>query len=177
MNENIDRRGSRISFRRILSPKRSTKIQNSHVCFGGGGGGRRLVETNFQLFMLSANLLKSEIPMSGGGGGLVETNFQKSTSNFLSPVLNCNFHWGGGGGWQSTSTKVYFKIQILSWNFHFWRGEGREGGWGEGGRVGHGMHGIWCCHLACIWGELADFDTKFCNTFWTSASQIVPFGN
>ena len=35
----------------------------------------------------------------------------------------------------------------------------------------------WCWHLVCIWGELPDFDTKFCNTFWASASQIVPFGN
>ena len=31
---------------------------------GGGVGG-----TNFQLLMLSSNLLKSKIPMSSGGGG------------------------------------------------------------------------------------------------------------
>ena len=70
------------------------KIQNSHVWWdGGGGGGGGLVETNFQLLMLSPNLLKSQIPMSDGeGGGVVVTNFQKSTSNFLSPVL------GEGGG-------------------------------------------------------------------------------
>ena len=36
------------------------KIQNSHVQGGGSGG---LVETNFQLLMLSSNLLKSKIPM------------------------------------------------------------------------------------------------------------------
>ena len=51
-----------------------TKILNSHVWLGGGIGG-----TNFQLLMLSSNLLKSKIPMSGGGGGGVGgsgTNFQ-----------------------------------------------------------------------------------------------------
>ena len=40
------------------------KIQNSHVQEGGVGG------TNFQLLMLSPNLLKSKIPMSGGGRGV-----------------------------------------------------------------------------------------------------------
>ena len=46
------------------------KIQNSH--FRGGVGG-----TNFQLLMLSSNLLKSKIPMSGwGGGGVGGTNFR-----------------------------------------------------------------------------------------------------
>ena len=37
---------------------------------GGGEGG--VGGTNFQLLMLSPNLLKSKIPMSGGEGGLVE---------------------------------------------------------------------------------------------------------
>ena len=38
---------------------------------GGGVGG-----TNFQLLMLSSNLLKFKIPMSDGrGGGLVEPTF------------------------------------------------------------------------------------------------------
>ena len=41
----------------------------------GGGKGGGLVETNFQLLMLSPNLLKSQIPMCCGGGG-VETNLQ-----------------------------------------------------------------------------------------------------
>ena len=31
--------------------------------------------TNFQLLMLSSNLLKSKIPMSDGRGGLVEPTF------------------------------------------------------------------------------------------------------
>ena len=49
------------------------KIQNSHFQGWGVGG------TNFQLFMLSSNLLKSKIPISGGkggGGGIGGTNFQ-----------------------------------------------------------------------------------------------------
>ena len=36
-----------------------------------------------------------------------------------------------------------------------------------------GMCGMWCCHLACIWGELKKFDTKFLHSVWASASQIV----
>ena len=47
------------------------KIQNSYVQWGG-----EFVETNFQLLMLSSNLLKSKIPMAGGGGGVGGTNFQ-----------------------------------------------------------------------------------------------------
>ena len=41
------------------------KIQHYHV----EGGGRGLVESNFQLLMLSSNLLKSNIPMLRVGGG------------------------------------------------------------------------------------------------------------
>ena len=41
------------------------KIQNSYVRWGGGGVGKN----NFQLLMLSSNLLKSKIPMFCGGGG------------------------------------------------------------------------------------------------------------
>ena len=49
------------------------QIQISY--FQGGGGERGLVAgTNFQLLMLSSNLLKSKIPISGGGG-LVEPTF------------------------------------------------------------------------------------------------------
>ena len=49
------------------------KIQNSHV-----EGGWELVETNFQLLILSSNLLKSKILMLRVGGwvGGVKTNFQ-----------------------------------------------------------------------------------------------------
>ena len=49
------------------------KIQSSH--FQGGGG---LMVTNFQLLLLSPNLLKSKVPISGGRGGegVDGTNFQ-----------------------------------------------------------------------------------------------------
>ena len=47
-------------------------IPNSHV--QGGGVGRGLVGTNFQLLMLSPNLLKSQIPMSIVGGRVVGGN-------------------------------------------------------------------------------------------------------
>ena len=60
---------------------RNAKIPNSH--FWGGGGW----DVGSQLLMLSPEMLKSQIPISGVGG-LAETNFQKSTSNFLSPVLS-----------------------------------------------------------------------------------------
>ena len=50
-----------------------SKITNSHVQLGGG----ELVETNFQLLMLSPNLLKLQIPMSSWGGG-----WWKPISNF-----------------------------------------------------------------------------------------------
>ena len=75
-------------------------------------GGRRgglvgwLVETNFQLLMLSSNLLKSKITMLRGGwfggGGLVKTNFQllMLSSNLLKskiPMLRLG-GWGRVGG-------------------------------------------------------------------------------
>ena len=68
--------------------------------------------TNFQLLMLSPNLLKSQSSiLKGGGGGLV-TNFQllMLSPNWLkshqSPISGGG---GGGGGWQPTF-KVNFKL-------------------------------------------------------------------
>ena len=62
-------------------------------------------------------------PFSGGLGA----NFQKSTWNFLSPVLSWNFHLEGGG-WLVTAnfqkSTWNFLSPVLSWNFHL---EG--GGW------------------------------------------------
>ena len=47
------------------------RIQNFHFHRRGGVGG-----TNFQLLMLSSNLLKSKNSyVEGGGGGLVEPTF------------------------------------------------------------------------------------------------------
>ena len=53
--------------------------------------------TNFQLLMLSPNLLKSKIPMSGGGGVVGGTNFQLL---MLSPnLLKSKIPMSGGVGW------------------------------------------------------------------------------
>ena len=81
------------------------KIQNSHVddgwVFGGGGG---LVETNFQLLMLSSNLLKSKIPMwggGGGGGGIGGNQFPTFDAEFKFAKIQNSHVEGGwvGGGW------------------------------------------------------------------------------
>ena len=60
-------RGGGNQFPTFDAESKFAKIPNSHV----QGRGEGLVETNFQLLMLSPNLLKSQIPMSrvGGGGG------------------------------------------------------------------------------------------------------------
>ena len=98
--------------------------------FGWEGG---LVETNFQLLMLSSNLLKSKIPMLMGGGGLVETNFEllMLSSNLLKskiPMLRVG-GWGGGvGGNQFRTFDAEFKFAKIQ-NSHV------EGGWVGGGLV------------------------------------------
>ena len=62
------------------------------------------MKTNFQLLMLSPNLLKSQIPMSGregvGGGGLVKTNFQllMLSPNLLKSQIAMSGRYGRGGG-------------------------------------------------------------------------------
>ena len=49
---------------------KSAKIPKSLYSGGGGGGGRgRCMMANFQLLMLSPNLLKSQSPFTVGGGG------------------------------------------------------------------------------------------------------------
>ena len=70
-----------------------------------GGGGEGFIETNFQLLMLSSNLLKSKIPMSGWEGGFMETNFQllMLSSNLLKSKIPMSRR-GGGVWWNQLST-------------------------------------------------------------------------
>ena len=95
----IDRRGSKISFRRILSPKSSTfnfhlLVLSLNFHFRGGGG------RGDQLLMSSPVMLKSQIPISaGGGGGGMAANFQKSTSKSQIPISAGGL--GGGGPWNA----------------------------------------------------------------------------
>ena len=73
------------------------KIQNSYVQWGGGGCG--VGETNFQLLMLSSNLLKPKIPMSSGWGV------------------------GGGGWWNQLSTfDAEFKFAKIQNSYVQWEG-------------------------------------------------------
>ena len=77
---------------------KSAKILNSLYGVGGGGGGVKL-GPNFQLLMLSPNLLKSQIShMVEGGGGCWD-----STSNFSFDAESKsakipNFPYGGWWG-------------------------------------------------------------------------------
>ena len=68
------------------------KIQNSYVQWGGGQGVGR---TNFQLLMLSSNLLKSKIPMSVGGG--VSWNLMLSSNLLKSKIAMLRVGWDGEG--------------------------------------------------------------------------------
>ena len=73
------------------APGRGLKVVRAFTNLGGGGG--RFVETNFQLLMLSSNLLKSKIPMLRVGGPrgiyMLSSNLLKSKI----PMLRV----GGGG--------------------------------------------------------------------------------
>ena len=78
--------------------------------WGGGGG---VGGTNFQLLMLSSNLLKSKIPMSGAGGGVGGSNFQllMLSSNLLKSKIPMS---GGRGGWwkQLSTFDAEFKFAL-----------------------------------------------------------------
>ena len=152
-------------------------VLNWNFHFVGGGGCSWKPISNFWCWVQICSNPKLTCPVRGGGS-LMEANFQKSTSNFLSPVLNWNFHFMGGGvGWWVTSTKVNFKISKSNPELKF-----PFCGGGEGGREEGSEGGTWnawnlvlppSVHL----GWTSRFWHKFCNTFWASASQIVPFGN
>ena len=100
------------------------KIQNPHVQGGWGGG---LVETNFQLFMLSSNLLKSKIPMFRVGGVVGGNQFPTFDAEFkFAKIQNPHVQGGGGGvgGNQFPTFHAEFKFAKIQ-NSHV---QGR-GGW------------------------------------------------
>ena len=68
-----------------------------------GWGGGRVGEPNFQLLMLSPNLLKSQIPMLGGGRGEGEGGWWNQLPTFdtefkFAKIQNSRVQWGMGGG-------------------------------------------------------------------------------
>ena len=74
----------------------------------GGGGEGGLAETNFQLLMLSPNLLKSQIPMSGEGGGEVGGNQFPTfdAESKFAKIPNSHVRWRGGvGSWWKPISK------------------------------------------------------------------------
>ena len=72
-------------------------------------GGRVFVETNFQLLMLSSNLLKSNIPMfraQGGGVGAHGNQFPTFDAEFKFAKIQNSYVKGGigeGGSWKPIS--------------------------------------------------------------------------
>ena len=110
------------NFPQTLSESKFAKIQISPY-FGRGEG---FMETNFQLLMLSPNLLKSKVPILGEGE-FVETNFQLL---LLSPnLLKSRVPFWGWGGLLETN----FQLLLLSPNLLkskvpiFWGGGGACG--------------------------------------------------
>ena len=61
----------------------------------GGGGG--VGGTNFQLLMLSSNLLKSKIPMFGREGGWWNQLSTFDAEFKFAKIQNSHVQWGGGG--------------------------------------------------------------------------------
>ena len=111
------------------------KIQNPHVQ-GGWEGGWEVGGTNFQLLMLSSNLLKSIIPMFRvGGGGVGGNQFPTFDAEFKFAKIH-NSHvqgwWGEGGvgGNQFPTFDAEFKFAKIH-NSHV------QGWWGEGGVGGN----------------------------------------
>ena len=73
---------------------------------GRRGGGRALMETNFQLLLLSPNLLKSKVPIFGGGGGGARGN---QFPTFVAESKFAKIQRGGGDG-------TNFQLLMLSPN-------------------------------------------------------------
>ena len=85
------------------------------------------METNFQLLMLSSNLLKSNIPMLRVGEGLEKTNFQLLilSSNLLKSNIPMLRVGGGACGDQFPTFDAEFKFaKIQHSHVEGWGGRG-----------------------------------------------------
>ena len=118
----------------------SSNLLKSKIPMSGEEGGGGFMETNFQLLMLSSNLLKFKIPMSGGGGGH-GNQFQTFDAEFkFSKIQNSYVQWGGGG-----FVETSFQLLMLSSNFL--KSKIPMSGGGGGGEG-------W-------WNQLSTFDAEF----------------
>ena len=85
------------------------------------------METNFQLLLLSPNLLKSEVPIFAGGGGFVETNFQLL---FLSPnLLKSKVPIFLGGVVETNFQLLMLSPNLLKSKVHIFGSGGKGGLW------------------------------------------------
>ena len=81
-------------------------------CAGGGGGG--FVETNFQLLMLSPNLLKSQISICMWRGGVRGSQFPTfDGESKFAKIPNSHVQVGGGGVGRNQFPNVKFKFSMF----------------------------------------------------------------
>ena len=103
---------------RLVSEGKDVVRSSNCQLVGRVGWGGGLVTTNFQLLLLSLNLLKSKIPITVGGGSVM-TNFQKVNFKFSesSPGLKFPFPGrGGGGGRVGDKWNVWYLVLTSSVN-------------------------------------------------------------
>ena len=94
------------------------------VCVWGGGG---VAGTNFQLLMLSSNLLKSKIPMLRVG--VCGNQFPTFDAEFkFAKIQNSHVWWGEGGGWCN-------QLSTFDAEFKFAKIQNSHVQWGAGGLV------------------------------------------
>ena len=115
---------------------------------GGGSGWQKPISKNQLQISKSSPELKFPF-LRWGGGGVSRNQFPKVNFKFCKSISELKFPFLGGGGWQKPISKSQLQIQKSSPEL---KCEMSIFGRGVGGWVGHGMYGIWCCHLACIWG-------------------------
>ena len=96
----------------IDAESKSAKIPKSLYGGGGGGGGGGWMTANFQLLMLSPNLLKSQSPfMVVGGGGVCDGQLPTFDAESKSAKIPKSLYGGGGG-----CVMANFQLLMLSPN-------------------------------------------------------------